>query len=214
MGIIYNNHTAQINLKGFYLSNYQNYYPNWNIDSLGYPKAPHLRIVEGGLNLGFTFNKKFSLNAAFAQGERQKKSAGSFLMGISERYQRIEADSSFVPPTQGELYPNLDKFMYGDFISTILSLGFGYQFVVKKFHFTPVLMAGSGFQIQSYKQIDRSRFWINVPTYASAKGQIGYNGDHFFANIIYITEFNTIPIKESRIRLFHNWLEFGMGLRF
>ncbi len=40
------------------------------------------------------------------------------------------------------------------------------------------------------------------------------NGDHFFANLIYATEFNTIPIKESRIRLFSNWLEFGMGLRF
>ncbi len=43
--------------KGFYLSNYQQYYPNWNKDSLGYPKAPRLRIIEGGLNLGFTFNK-------------------------------------------------------------------------------------------------------------------------------------------------------------
>jgi hypothetical protein len=199
--------------KGFYLSNYKPYYPNWNKDSLGYPKSPGLRIIEAGLNLAFNFNKNFSMNAAFAQGERQKKSAGSFLMGLSERYQRIDADTSFVPPTQGALYPNLDKLKYGNFTSTILTLGFGYQIVIKKFHFTPVLMAGSGFQIQSYEQTDKKRFWINVPTYASAKGQIGYNGDHFFANVIYVTEFNTIPIKESRIRLFSNWLEFGMGLR-
>jgi len=200
--------------KGFYLTNYAKYYPNWNKDSLGYPKSPGLRIIEGGLNLGFNFNKNFSMNAAFAQGERQKKSAGSFLMGLSERYQRIEADTSFVPPTQGVLYPNLDKLKYGNFTSTIVYLGFGYQFVVKKVHFTPVLLAGSGFQIQSYEQTDKKRFWINVPTYATAKAQLGYNGDHFFANLIYATEFNTIPIKESRIRLFSNWLEFGMGLRF
>ena len=200
--------------KGFYLSNYKQYYPNWNQDSLGYPKSPGLRIIEGGINLGFNFNKNFSMNAAFAQGERQKKSAGSFLMGLSERYQRIEADTSFVPPTQGSLYPNLDKLVYGNFISTIVYLGFGYQFVIKKVHFTPVLLAGSGFQFQSYVQTDKKRFWINVPTYATAKAQLGYNGDHFFANLIYATEFNTIPIKESRIRLFSNWLEFGMGLRF
>jgi hypothetical protein len=200
--------------KGFYLTNYKPYYPDWNKDSLGYPKSPGLRIIEAGLNLGFNFNKNFSMNAAFAQGERQKKSAGSFLMGISERYQRIDADTSFVPPTQSALYPNLDKLKYGNFTSTIISLGFGYQFVIKKFHFTPVLMAGSGFQIQSYEQTDKKRFWINIPTYASAKAQIGYNGDHFFTNLIYQTEFNTIPIKESRIRLFHNWIEFGMGLRF
>ncbi len=200
--------------KGFYLKDYENYYPNWNKDSLGYPKSPGLRIIEGGLNLGFNFNKNFSMNAAFAQGERQKKSAGSFLMGLTERYQRIEADTSFVPPTQGVLYPNLDKLKYGNFTSTIIYLGFGYQFVIKKVHFTPVAMAGSGFQIQSYEQTDRKRFWINYPTYATLKAQLGYNGDHFFANLIYGTEFNTIPIKESRIRLFHNWLEFGMGLRF
>jgi hypothetical protein len=200
--------------KGFYLKDYESYYQNWNKDSLGYPQSPSLRILEGGLNLGFNFNKNFSMNAAFAQGERQKKSAGSFLMGISERYQRIEADTSFVPPTQGKLYPNLDKLRYGNFTSTIIYLGYGYQFVLKKFHFTPVGMVGSGFQIQSYKQTDKNRLRLNVPTYATFKAQLGYNGDHFFANIIYTTEFNTIPIKESRIRLFHNWLEFGMGLRF
>ncbi len=200
--------------KGFYLNNYKPYYPDWNKDSLGYPKSPGLRIIEAGVNLGFNFNKNFSMNAAFAQGERQKKSAGSFLMGISERYQRIDADTSFVPPTQGLLYPNLDKLKYGNFISTVVSLGFGYQFVVRKFHFTPVLMAGTGFQIQSYEQTDKKRFWINIPTYASGRAQIGYNGDHFFSNLIYQTEFNTIPIKESRIRLFHHWIEFGIGLRF
>ncbi|MES2761140.1 MAG: DUF4421 family protein [Bacteroidota bacterium] len=200
--------------KGFYLKDYEAYYPGWNKDSLGFPKSPGLRIIEGGLNLGFNFNKNFSMNAAFSQGERQKKSAGSFLMGITERYQRIEADTSFVPPSQGALYPNLDKFKYGNFTSSILYLGFGYQFVFKKFHFTNVVMAGTGFQIQSYEQINKKRLWINYPTYASYKSQLGYNGDHFFANLIYATEFNTIPIKESRIRLFSNWLEFGMGLRF
>jgi hypothetical protein len=201
------------NYKGFYLKNYESYYPNWNKDSLGYPQSDGLRIVEVGLNLGFIFNKKFSMNAAFSQGERQKKSAGSFLMGVSERYHRMVVDTSFVPPTQGDLYPNLNKFKYGDFISSLFYVGYGYQFVVKHFHFTPVVMAGTGFQIQNYRQIDRKRFWINIPTYATAKAQLGYNGDHFFANLIFITEFNTIPIKESKIRLFHNWLEFGIGMR-
>lgn len=200
--------------KGFYLDDYQKFYPGWNADSLGYPRQPGLRIMEAGLNFGINFNKNFSMNAAFAQGERQKKSAGSFLMGISERYQRIDSDTTFVPSTQGAYYPNLNKFEYGNFTTTILSLGFGYQFVYKKFHLTPVGMIGSGLQIQSYQQTGRKRLWLNVPTYASFRSQLGYNGDHFFANVIYAVEYNTIPIKESRIRLLHNWLEVGLGLRF
>ena len=200
--------------KGFYLSNYAKYYPGWNKDSAGYPKTKGLRIVETGLNLGFNFNKSFSMNAAFSQGERQKKSAGSFLMGVSERYQHIDADTSFVPPTQGEYYPNLDKLSYGNFVSTIISAGIGYQFVARKFHVTPVLMVGSGVQFQSYRQTSGRHFRINIPTYASGMMQVGYNGDHFFGNLIYQTEFNTIPIKESRIRLFHNRFEIGVGMRF
>jgi len=200
--------------KGFYLDDYKAFYPDWNLDSLGYPKAPNLRLIEAGLTVGFSFNKNFSMIAAFAQGERQKKSAGSFLMGISERYQRINTDSTFIPYSAEGQYPNIERLLYGNFISTIISFGCGYQFVIKKFHFTPVLLGGSGFQIQSYEQTNRHRTWINIPAYANFRGQLGYNGDNFFANIIYQTEYNSIPIKESRLRLYHNWLEFGLGVRF
>lgn len=200
--------------KGYYLGNYSKFYSNWNEDSLGYPKARNLHVTEGGLNLGFNFNKNFSLNAAFAQSERQKKSAGSFLMNISERYQHIETDTNIVPPGEQDNYPNLDRLKSGNFFSTIIALGAGYQFVKKKFHFTPVVLLGTGVQFQSYQQTNRNRFWINVPTYAMGRAQLGYNGDNFFANIIYSIEFNTIPIKESRIRLYRQAIEFGMGIRF
>jgi len=93
--------------KGFYLDNYKKFYPNWNEDSLGLPQSKNLHVIEGGMNLGFNFNKNFSLNAAFAQSERQKKSAGSFLMTVSERYQRIETDSNIVPVNQWINFPNL-----------------------------------------------------------------------------------------------------------
>lgn len=200
--------------KSFYLTDHQQYYPEWNSDSLGYPRAPNLRVIEAGLNLGINFNKNFSMNAAFAQGERQKRSAGSFLMGFSERYQRIESDSNIVPPGQGAFYPSLDRLEYGNFFSTILSLGAGYQFVMGKVHFTPVLMGGSGLQLQSYQQVSKHKFRVNLPIYGNFRTQLGYNGDHFFANVIYQLELNSVPIRESRIRLFHNWLEFGAGVRF
>lgn len=200
--------------KGFYLADYKKFYPNWREDSLGYPHSK-LHVIEGGLNLGFNFNKNFSLNAAFAQSERQKKSAGSFLMTLSERYQRIETDSNIVPHDQALNYPNLDKFIGGDFFTTILSFGGGYQFIMgKKFHFTPVVLLGSGFQLQNYQQPGKNIWRINVPTYANGRAQFGYNGNKFFANIIYSIEFNTVPIRESRIRLYRQAIEFGLGFRF
>lgn len=200
--------------KGFYLSDYQDFYPNWKMDTTAFPRAPNLHVIEAGMNLGFNFNKNFSLNAAFAQSERQKKSAGSFLLSLSERYQRIQTDTNIVPAAKADAFPNLNHFLSGDFLSTIISFGAGYQFVMRKFHFTPVLMAGSGIQFQNYKQTTGGKFWMNVPAYGSARAQVGYNGNNFFTNIIYTLEFTSIPIKESRIRLFHNVIEFGVGVRF
>jgi hypothetical protein len=200
--------------KGFYMNDYKKFYPDWREDSLGFPQAKNLHIIEGGMNLGFNFNKNFSLNAAFAQSERQKKSAGSFLMTISERYQRIETDSNIIPANQAIHYPNLNRFVAGDFLTTIISLGCGYQIVMGKFHFTPVVLIGSGFQIQNYQQTGTNIWRMNIPTYANGKAQFGYNGDNFFANIIYGAEFNSIPIKESRMRLFYHVIEFGIGVRF
>lgn len=200
--------------KGFYLDKYSKFYPNWREDSLGFPKSKNLHVIESGMNLGFNFNKNFSLNAAFAQSERQKKTAGSFLMMLSERYQRIETDSNIIPSPQVKNYPNLDHFIAGDFLTTIISFGAGYQFVMGKFHFTPVVLLGSGIQIQNYQQTGTNLWRLNVPTYANGRAQFGYNGDNFFANVIYGAEFSSIPIKESRIRLFNQIIEFGMGIRF
>ncbi len=200
--------------KGFYLSDYKKFYPDWKQDSLGFPQSKNLHVIEGGMNFGFNFNKNFSLNAAFAQSERQKKSAGSFLMTVSERYQRIETDSNIVPSNQTTNYPNLNRFIAGDFFTTIISFGGGYQFVMGKFHFTPVVLAGSGVQFQNYQQPGTNIWRANIPTYANGRAQFGYNGDNFFTNIIYSVEFNSVPIKESRVRLFYQVIEFGMGVRF
>jgi hypothetical protein len=200
--------------KGFFLKDYSKFYPEWNLDTAGYPRAPNLHVTEGGINIGFNFNKNFSLNAAFAQSERQKKGAGSFLLNVSERWQRIETDTNIVPASQAVNYPNLDRLVSGEFLTTIVSLGFGYQFVMGHFHFTPVVLAGSGVQFQSYLQGTQRKLWANVPTYGLAKAQIGYNGNFFFTNLAYRFEFNSIPIKESRIRLYSNSIEFGLGVRF
>jgi hypothetical protein len=200
--------------KGFYLNDYQKFYSGWREDSLGFPKAERLHVIESGINLGFSFNKNFSLNAAFNQSERQKKGAGSFLLNVSERYQRIETDTNIVPAGQSVNYPNLDRLIAGDFLTTIISFGGGYQFVAGKFHFTPAVLVGSGIQFQDYDQVGQHKFWINVPTYSSLRAQVGYNGDFFFTNLVYRFEFSSIPIKESRIRLYNSSIEFGLGVRF
>jgi Domain of unknown function (DUF4421) len=59
---------------------------------------PDIGITQIGLNYEYLFNwRKFSFRASMLQSERQLKSAGTPMVGISSHYFITSADSSFVP---------------------------------------------------------------------------------------------------------------------
>ncbi len=198
--------------KGFYILQPEKFDSTYN-DHLTYPKIPSLRTYTIGMNINWVFTKSFSLNAAFAQSERQKKSAGSFMLGFSERYNRLEMDTSIVPYSQRLNYPTLNKYSFGSYFSSIINLGFGYSMVGGKFSFTPVLLVGTGVQIQNYNA-PQNRWAINMPLYGSLKAAFGFNGDNFFTNIIFASEVVTMSAKETRISLARIQADFGVGFRF
>jgi hypothetical protein len=199
--------------KGFYLLSPEKYYPNWKAND-SYPQKNNLHILNAGLNLTFVFNNNFSLNAAFAQSERQKKSRGSFMMGITERYTSISCDTSIVPTGQGRYYPTLDKYKTGNFYSSILSVGFGYSIVGGRFNFTPVLLAGTGLLAEGYQLKSGNRLDLQIPVYFNAKTALGYNGKHVYTNVIFNSELNSLALSETRLRVYKISVEFGLGIRF
>jgi hypothetical protein len=199
--------------KGYYLLNPEKYYPGWSSE-MANPQKHNLHTTNAGMNLSFVTNHNFSPNAAFAQSERQKTSRGAFIIGITERFTRIANDSSIVPATEVPYFPTLNKLRLGNFYSSILSLGLGYSFVHKNFSITPVLLGGSGLLAEDYQLTDGSRIQFKVPVYADFKMALGYNGNHFYTNIILNAELNSLPLEETRLRMYHGSVEFGLGVRF
>ena len=66
---------------------------------------PDLRINMGGIAVYHLFNsERFSFRAPIFQDEKQKKSAGSFLLGAEAYYGVIKADSSVVPAELSDQY--------------------------------------------------------------------------------------------------------------
>jgi hypothetical protein len=43
---------------------------------------------------------------------------------------------------------------------------------------------------------------------------IGYNGNHFYTNLILNAELNSLPLDETRLRIYHGSAEIGVGVRF
>ncbi len=98
-----------------------------------------LQLYLFGLSHYYIFNsKRFSYRASFKQNELQKKSAGTLLAGVELYYGIVKADSSLVPTSVSEKYPqkNLTKINY-------LSIGPGIGYAYTQIMATHFFITGS-----------------------------------------------------------------------
>jgi hypothetical protein len=97
--------------KGVYLDTLDRYGIFDDMYKKGIDKAyilrPDINIDNIGFQMYFTTTKSFSINAAFEQTERQKKTAGSFLMLVGANYTRVrnEKGKSLILSSQQEYFP-------------------------------------------------------------------------------------------------------------
>lgn len=199
--------------KSFYLDRPGSHFDTWN-DSLPHPTYPGLDITTAGGYIHFVFTKSFSINAAFDQTERQKKSAGSFMIMLSDRYTKIEVDTSIVPAKYQSEYEEMSKYRTGGFNTIFIAPGCGYSIVKGYFSITPIVLMGAGLQVQYYKTTETNRLRGGLPLYMSFKNAIGYNSDRFFAQLIFAADFNRYWIKDTHMKLSFISVKGGLGYRF
>lgn len=133
--------------KGFYWSNPDEFYKNWNTsDSLVI--LPELTTINLGAHAFYVFNnERFSLKAAYQSTERQVKSAGSFVTGVKTSIYGILNDSSLLPPQLIALYPNVKDISGISVINLGGSFGYSYTYILKEYYyFNLTLMLGLNLQ--------------------------------------------------------------------
>lgn len=67
------------NVKGFYIENMADLFPEWKEGKDAYLQFPNLRIQSFGGSTAFVMKKDFSLKSIYTQGEWQKESRGSWV---------------------------------------------------------------------------------------------------------------------------------------
>jgi hypothetical protein len=213
-----------LNYNGYYLQTPENYYPIWNDSTDFFPHRDDLKVFSAGFKMHFVFTKSFSINAAFSQSERQKKSAGSFMLMLSNRYTQYRADEPLYPFNYvGGITKRDRNFLLGRgvFNTTYLAYGFGYSFIKGKFNFTPIILAGTGVQVQLFNNKENKELSIlrdgrglRMPFYFNYKNALGYNGDHFFFVITHSMELERIGFKDVKFNTFFFNADIGLGIRF
>lgn len=169
--------------KGFYLKNPDNFI-NWQNDA--FPFCPDLESYSFGVSgYYFTNNKRFSYKAAFTRTQIQKKSAGSFIMGIYANVNMADAPNGLVPdelPDTLISYYNIEGYKTG---SVGFSAGYTYTLVLfKRVFINGSLVPGLG--------IRNAEFWANDITNKqnttltgslTTRIALGYEGKNIYAGI-------------------------------
>jgi hypothetical protein len=176
-----------------------------------------IRTIKLGLQYIYAFNyDRFSFRAPFVLNEKQKKSAGSWLVGAQFMFYTMDADSAVVPAAASADFSPQVQLTGLNALSLMLGAGYAYSFVWKKhFFLTLGIMPGVAISKGDYQRTYRQPYRIHVPLVINSMNAIGYNGRRFFAGLHFIGEGTSVRIdKKLRVYLGHGKTKFFVGYRF
>jgi len=174
--------------KGFYVFNTKDFEVNV-LDAKDVFIRPDINVFSFGVNTMFIFNyKKYSLRGAFSFTDVQRKSAGSFMVGLYHSYTLFTSfDSTFIPrPLRDTFSLALSDIHRISLITIGLSGGYGYTYVYKKIVLSTAINVGFGGQKTNYETLDRKghTLSVNPSVHLNVKGAIRYDNLRFFIGIL------------------------------
>lgn len=155
--------------------------------------------------------KRFSYSAAFNQSQFQKKSAGSFLLGIGFKYNRIMSDD-LIPDDVNPYFfaPNVKS---NKNLLLVLQPGYAYNIVKSGFYFSNALLVGSGLQKQEYRTSSGKWSELAIPFVIKGKSGLGYNGKTFFCGLYANADYLQSSIEILKTEQFQYTYGIFIGLR-
>ncbi|NMM49634.1 DUF4421 family protein [Marinigracilibium pacificum] len=180
---IYSNHFGidfyHQKYKGFYISNADQINANWK-NGDPHPRRSDLSVRNINVS-GFWLQNgnKFSYKSSFNQTERQKESAGSFLVGASIGSIIVEADSAINTIPNNDFSPTV-KYSGGKFTTLTFFPGYTHNFVWKELYLNMTLGAGAGLQWQKYPFDGKEVRNTQIRGAIRGRAAFGYNGDKIF----------------------------------
>ena len=190
-----------------------------------------LEIDTRGFNLYYIFNyKHFSYPAAFAQSTVQRRSCGSFKMGLSYIYHKVTLDMNDIDP---QLLPYLSKSLYFNQVlyhDYAINFGYAYNWVfARNFLLSGSIAPAVSYTVTRYdgraseeghnpRGSDtpnlRDFNWDKVKLDFVFRAALVYNNSRYFAGSSFIL--HTFDYSNPNIRLTNSFgsLNFYIGLYF
>jgi len=205
--------------KGLYLSNPEVLEDNWFLHNTRYPLRPDINSKTFYTRVYYSFNnQKFSYPATLFRRERQKKSAGSFLLGGTFIYSQVAGDSSLLPARLQSNFPedaNLVRFRSATYS---VNVGYAHTFVFKKYLFTSLSLR-PGLAIRSRSGLQPGDVAADLPVQLGLQGDgratFGFNSNKYYGGITGSLLFSSGSLEASnRQRSYYSEVQILIGRRF
>lgn len=205
------------NTKGYYLNAPERWVAGWENGDKPIVR-PDLASDAYMLSVNYALSgkKRFSQNAALFQVERQKKSAGTFVVGFSGWRSVISADSSILSPALVDTFQLASGFRTME--RTIAAATFGYAHTFSFWHkgfIHAAILPGLGYVHQVIRTSGPEVLeGSGGGAVSEFKLGAGYNGDRWYTALTMAYYYSTTPIAEHlNLSTNYGFVRFVIGIR-
>ncbi|MFC5410116.1 DUF4421 family protein [Larkinella bovis] len=179
--------------RGLYLNNPDILDKDWFVLHSKYPQRPDVAIYTWYTSIYYCFNhERFSNPASLMQRERQKKSAGSFLVGASMLFTQVKGDSSLFPRAVQPLFPTTSELIQYRSFGYSINAGYIRTFVFRNYFFA-TLLGCPGVALLNASSVSAGENSRSLPVRVGWQGDsrvtVGYNNGRYFAGATYAVVF-------------------------
>ncbi len=170
-------------------------------------------------NIYYILNhNKYSYRSFKILTEKQKKSAGSAILGLFYNYSRLEAPGGIIPEEIKDQFSENMDISDENYNLTGISAGYAHNFVIKNNYSIGVLLStGPGYFSENKKPLKKSTKTVDHFAF-STEFQLGaaYQGaDYFYRFFVQVNAFNrTLDEEEQKINTIQGYINFQFGRRF
>lgn len=169
-----------------------------------------------GVTALYVFNDEdFSIQSAFNFAERQKESAGSFLLTGTVNGFKLSADGPVLDSAVQYSYGTGKSFSELYLTTFSIAPGYAYNFIRRNFFLSGALMLGPAHNWIHYEGDDMKPVYdIKFNLFTSFRVGVGYNADRFFAGLKFVEQSRMAKFSDIRFTNSTSSFRLLVGYRF
>jgi len=176
-----------------------------------FESQPDVEMIKVATQITYNFNEtKYSYRAANFQNEFQKKTAGAFLLRCEPSYRFLEAPTKLVSASRDLVatYGDQAGLQYISAPGLLLMPGYGINVALLqgKIFISPIIMAGPGFAVNTYRSDAGKKTILNYEWSATGSLNLGYNSAKMYVTArvaydLYYTALNPSYLTTTDLKI-------------